>query len=81
MHLHNDYAKFMQSDYAKFRQIVVPLPPQPPLAICKLGGKVMEVMEVMTWEVMNSCSNGSNEEVIGLQNDHAVMKMEHGVMM
>ncbi len=26
MHLHNDYAKFMQEDYAKFRQIVVPLP-------------------------------------------------------
>jgi hypothetical protein len=25
MHLHNDYAKFMQSDYAKFRQTVVPL--------------------------------------------------------
>jgi hypothetical protein len=41
----------------------------------------MEVMEVMNWGVMNSCSNGSNEEVIGLQNDHAVMKMAHGVMM
>ncbi len=26
MHLHNDYANFMQSDYAKFRQTVVPLP-------------------------------------------------------
>jgi hypothetical protein len=25
MHLHNDYAKFVQSDYAKFRQTVVPL--------------------------------------------------------
>ncbi len=25
MHLHNDYAMFMQSDYAKFRQTVVPL--------------------------------------------------------
>jgi hypothetical protein len=48
---------------------------------CKLGGKVMEVMVVMNWEVMNSCSNGSNEEVIALQNDHAVMKMAHGVMM
>jgi hypothetical protein len=51
------------------------------LAISKLGGKVMEVMVVMNWEVMNSCSNGSNEEVIALQNDHAVMKMAHGVMM
>jgi hypothetical protein len=49
--------------------------------ISKLGGKVMEVMAVMNWEVMNSCSNGSNEEVIALQNDHAVMKMAHGVMM
>ena len=49
--------------------------------ISKLGGKVMEVMEVMNWEVMNSCSNGSNEEVIALQNDHAVMKMADGVMM
>jgi hypothetical protein len=49
--------------------------------ISKLGGKVMEVMEVMNWEVMNSCSNGSNEEVIALQNDHVVMKMAHGVMM
>jgi hypothetical protein len=49
--------------------------------ISKLGGKVMEVMVVMNWEVMNSCSNGSNEEVIALQNDHAVMKMAHGVMM
>ncbi len=43
------------------------------ICICNLGGKEMEVMEVMNWEVMNSCSNGSNEEVIGLQNDHAVM--------
>jgi hypothetical protein len=25
MHLHNDYAKFMQSNYAKFMQTVVPL--------------------------------------------------------
>jgi len=49
--------------------------------ISKLGGKVMEVMEVMNWEVMNSCSNGSNGEVIALQNDHAVMKMADGVMM
>ena len=49
--------------------------------ISKLGGKVMEVMVVMNWEVMNSCSNGSNEEVIALQNDHVVMKMAHGVMM
>jgi len=49
--------------------------------ISKLGGKVMEVMVVMNWEVMNSCSNGSNEEVIALQNDHAVMKMADGVMM
>ena len=49
--------------------------------ISKLGGKVMEVMEVMNWEVMNSCSNGSNDVEIGLQNDHAVMKMAHGVMM
>ena len=49
--------------------------------ISKLGGEVMEVMEVMNWEVMNSCSNGSNEEVIALQNDHAVMKMADGVMM
>ena len=51
------------------------------MSISKLGGKVMEVMEVMNWEVMNSCSNGSNEEVIALQNDHAVMKMADGVMM
>jgi hypothetical protein len=50
-------------------------------SISKLGGEVMEVMEVMNWEVMNSCSNGSNEVEIGLQNDHAVMKMAHGVMM
>jgi hypothetical protein len=50
-------------------------------SISKLGGKVMEVMVVMNWEVMNSCSNGSNEEVIALQNDHAVMKMADGVMM
>jgi hypothetical protein len=49
--------------------------------ICKLGGEVMEVMEVMNWEVMNSCNNGSNEEVIGLQNEHPVMKIAHGVMM
>ena len=49
--------------------------------ISKLGGEVMEVMVVMNWEVMNSCSNGSNEEVIALQNDHAVMKMADGVMM
>ena len=49
--------------------------------ISKLGGKVMEVMVVMNWEVMNSCSNGSKEEVIALQNDHAVMKMADGVMM
>ncbi len=49
--------------------------------ISKLGGGVMEVMVVMNWEVMNSCSNGSNEVVIGLQNDHVVMKMAHGVMM
>jgi hypothetical protein len=49
--------------------------------ICKLGGEVIEVMVVMNWEVMNSCSNGSNEVVIGLQNDHVVMKMAHGVMM
>ena len=41
----------------------------------------MEVMVVMNWEVMNSCSNGSNGEVIALQNDHAVMKMADGVMM
>jgi hypothetical protein len=41
----------------------------------------MEVMEVIAWEVMNSCSNGSNEEVIGLRNDHQVMKRAHGVMM
>jgi hypothetical protein len=41
----------------------------------------MEVMEVLNWAVMNSCNNGSNEKVIGLQNDHAVMKMAHGVMM
>jgi len=54
-------------------------PPGGPIS--KLGGKVMEVMEVIAWEVMNSCSNGSNEEVIGLQNDHEVMKMAHGVMM
>ncbi len=52
-----------------------------PSFISKLGGKVMEVMEVIAWEVMNTCSNGSNEEVIGLQNDHEVMKMAHGVMM
>ncbi len=44
------------------------------ISISKLGGKVMEVMVVMNWEVMNSCSNGSNEEVIALQNDHVVMK-------
>ncbi len=53
----------------------------PVLGICKLGGGVMEVMEVMNWEVMNSCSNGSNEVIIGLQNDHVVMKIAHGVMM
>jgi hypothetical protein len=41
----------------------------------------MEVMVVMNWEVMNSCSNGSNEVVIGLKNDHVVMKMAHGKMM
>jgi hypothetical protein len=48
-----------------------------------LGGKleIMEVIVVMNWEVMNSCSNGRNEEVIGLQNAHGVMKMAHGVMM
>jgi hypothetical protein len=40
----------------------------------------MEVMVIMNWEVMNSCSNGSNEVVIGLQNGHVVMKTAHGVM-
>ncbi len=49
--------------------------------ISKLGGKVVEVIEVMNWEVMNSCSNGSNEVAIDLQNDHVVMKMAHGVIM
>ncbi len=41
----------------------------------------MEVMVVMYWEVLISCSIGCNEEVIALENDHAVMKMAHGVMM
>jgi hypothetical protein len=40
----------------------------------------MEVMVVMNWEVMNFCSNGSIEVVIGLRNDSVVMKMAHGVM-
>jgi hypothetical protein len=41
----------------------------------------MEEMVVMNWEVMNLCSNGSNQVVIGLKNDHVVMKMAHGVLM
>ncbi len=41
----------------------------------------MAVMVVMNWEVLKICSNGSNEAVIGLQNDHVEMKMSHGVMM
>jgi hypothetical protein len=50
-------------------------------SISKLEGEVMEVMVVMEWEVMNSCSNGSHEVEIGLQNDHVVMIMAHGVIM
>ncbi len=38
MHLHNDYAKFMQSDYAKFRQTVVPLQGRVPHHLAPLGG-------------------------------------------
>jgi hypothetical protein len=54
-----------------------------PASESRLGGKVMEVMVVMNWEVMNLCSIGStsNEVVIDLQNDHVVMKMTHVVMM
>jgi hypothetical protein len=41
----------------------------------------MVLMVVMScqWEVMKPCSNGSNEAVLGLQNDHAVMKTTHVV--
>ncbi len=48
--------------------------------ISKIGGKVMVVMVVMRWEVLKTC-NGSNEVLIGLQNDHVVMKMTQVVMM
>ncbi len=43
MHLHNDYAKFMQSDYAKFRQIVVPLPLGLPVSIKRVRLSILTV--------------------------------------
>ena len=57
MHLHNDYAKFMQNDYAKFRQTVVPL--RPGLAACIIKVQGPPQPGLPTGEVMMEVQNRS----------------------
>ena len=57
---------------------------QPALPQCdtKHRGVVMVVMVAINWQVINKCSslNGSDKEVIGLQNHILVMTITHLAM-